>query len=1264
MRKGRYIAFAIAALLVSGTILNPVTTVYAEPDDIQTEGTAADTEETPATSGTAGSTGDITNDATSNTISDTASNEASDTTNDMTPDPASAPASDTTADDTSGTAGTPGAASDAKDPGSDPESDTNPESKGTVPSGSETSVSSDRSDDPADNPKAPESSNSKEESGNKDKEGSGSDSSSTRSVSSDSSKENGSQNTKDDGSVSKNGGVSDNSSDGSVLKSSVSADKTSLSANKTTVSDPSVITAIDPVEIKEVNLEYKTTIASLQEELPESITVHRGETSEILAVSWNCAKDYNKTFEEYPFVPDLGKEKVLPEVTLPTIMIHFEHDDEGTTGGYIEDPDAYGADVIGAGRGLLRASASSYNGYTKGYLPNVRSQGSEGACWAFASVGSTEADLIHDGAADKGIDLSEIHLAYYATHNYTDPKGCRSDSVSSTGNWLTNGGNSVQAYRLFSNHVGVVKESDAPYSQRDSYNPGTGKAISMDYVHVKNAFRMNPSDREAIKSAIQGHYGVSVSYADYNSCYNSTYAAYYCDESGFTNHAVMLVGWDDNFPRDHFTNRPSGNGAWLVRNSWGGGGYGHSGYFWLSYYDKSLLGSKYVVAFDADRELFDNCYAYDGQPVFDTIIPAASNQAVTETYRVSGGETIKGVGYEVATANVTANVTVTDKTHNKSVNISNRTTYPGFYTVPVTGLDFREDSEVEVSIRYSSTSDEVVEIVAENTGYSSFGNTTYRGVCDKGVTIGSRRYSFDPRMKLYTDDKYFPVVMPTGVTLNRSSMALTAGQGGQLTATVLPSDATYTTVTWSSNNTSVATVNSSGYVTAVKAGTAVITAKTTNNKTATCTVTVSAAAPSSVAVTGVSLSATSLSLTKGYGAQLTATVWPTNATNKTVTWSSSNTSVATVNSSGYVTGKGVGSAVITARTADGGKTAVCNVTVTSSNTPAPNVSVYYRTHVQNVGWQGYVSNGAVSGTSGRSLRLEGINVYLRGNTNLGVQYTTHCQDYGWLAWSANNEMSGTEGESKRLEAIMINLTGADNDKYDIYYRVHAQDVGWMGWAKNGEAAGTAGYSRRLEAIQIQVVKKGASINTNAAGIYSVTSQAYISSGGDAPSVPNSTIPNLSYRTHVQDVGWQGWRTNGQFAGTSGRSLRLEGINIKLSNKKYSGGIRYSTHVQDIGWQGWMYDGAMSGTSGRSLRLEAIKIELYGDMAKYYDIYYRVHAQDVGWMGWAKNGGNSGTAGYSRRLEGIQIVIVNKGASAPGYNFGGIYQNDQRAYIWN
>ncbi len=156
-------------------------------------------------------------------------------------------------------------------------------------------------------------------------------------------------------------------------------------------------------------------------------------------------------------------------------------------------------------------------------------------------------------------------------------------------------------------------------------------------------------------------------------------------------------------------------------------------------------------------------------------------------------------------------------------------------------------------------------------------------------------------------------------------------------------------------------------------------------------------------------------------------------------------------------------------------------------------------------------------------------------------------------------------------------------------------------------------------------------------------------------------PHVSYRTHVQRVGWQRYVSDGAMSGTSGRSLRLEGINIALSDLPCSGGIEYRAHVQRIGWQGWRRDGAMSGTKGKSLRLEAIEIRLYGEMANRYDVYYRVHCQRFGWMGWASNGDRSGSAGYSRRLEGIQIVLVPKGQPGPPTTYQGISQNVWRAF---
>ncbi len=167
-----------------------------------------------------------------------------------------------------------------------------------------------------------------------------------------------------------------------------------------------------------------------------------------------------------------------------------------------------------------------------------------------------------------------------------------------------------------------------------------------------------------------------------------------------------------------------------------------------------------------------------------------------------------------------------------------------------------------------------------------------------------------------------------GVSLNKTAMSLTMNQTETLTATIAPANATNKNVTWSSSNANVATVSTSGLVTAKAAGTATITVKTTDgSKTATCNVTVTV--PVNIAVTGVSLNKTTATLTVNQTEALAVTVAPTNASNKNVTWSSSNTSIVAVSTSGVITAKAAGTAVITVRTADGNKTATCNVTVTA-----------------------------------------------------------------------------------------------------------------------------------------------------------------------------------------------------------------------------------------------------------------------------------------------------------------------------------------------
>ena len=162
------------------------------------------------------------------------------------------------------------------------------------------------------------------------------------------------------------------------------------------------------------------------------------------------------------------------------------------------------------------------------------------------------------------------------------------------------------------------------------------------------------------------------------------------------------------------------------------------------------------------------------------------------------------------------------------------------------------------------------------------------------------------------------------VALNESNITLTVGGSYSLVATVLPADAENKSVKWESSNASVATVDNNGKVTAVAAGSATITVKTVDGgKTATCAVTVNALI---VSVESVALDKTTLTLTEGESATLVATVNPSNATNKSVVWSSDNSAVATV-SEGAVTAVAPGTATITVKTEDGNKSATCVVTV-------------------------------------------------------------------------------------------------------------------------------------------------------------------------------------------------------------------------------------------------------------------------------------------------------------------------------------------------
>lgn len=182
------------------------------------------------------------------------------------------------------------------------------------------------------------------------------------------------------------------------------------------------------------------------------------------------------------------------------------------------------------------------------------------------------------------------------------------------------------------------------------------------------------------------------------------------------------------------------------------------------------------------------------------------------------------------------------------------------------------------------------------------------------------------------------VVDVLGVSLNKSTLTLEKGTRETLKATVMPADATNSSVVWTSSNKNVAIVNANGRITALSPGTTTITVTTVSGgETATCTVTVTDVA--TITPTGITISQSSLTLEKDATAQLSATVTPSNANDKTVIWNSSDYNTVDVNSNGKITAIDTGAATITASTADGKYTAKCIVTVSKPTIKVTGITI-------------------------------------------------------------------------------------------------------------------------------------------------------------------------------------------------------------------------------------------------------------------------------------------------------------------------------------
>ena len=373
-----------------------------------------------------------------------------------------------------------------------------------------------------------------------------------------------------------------------------------------------------------------------------------------------------------------------------------------------------------------------------------------------------------------------------------------------------------------------------------------------------------------------------------------------------------------------------------------------------------------------------------------TITPAdATNKNVSWASSDEAIASVKG-GVVTAVAAGETTITVTTEDGHKTAECVVTVSEPEPVVVPVTGVTLDKTEAVLKIGEIATLAATIAPTNATNKNVSwASSNEAIATVKDGVVTTAA---AGEATITVTTEDGHKtaecvvtvsetePVVIPVmGVTLDKTEAALKIGETVTLAATITPADATNKNVSWASSDEAIASVKD-GVVTAAAAGEATITITTEDgNKTAECVVIVSEAEPVVVPVTGVTLDKTEASLKIGETATLAATVAPADATNKIVSWASSDEAIATVKD-GMVTAAAAGEATITVTTEDGHKTAECVVTVTKKDDPKPTTPT---TPTVKPGDNGQVgsNNGTTTETTVKTAANNGTNP----NTSLTTQ---------------------------------------------------------------------------------------------------------------------------------------------------------------------------------------------------------------------------------------------------------------------------------------
>ncbi len=312
-----------------------------------------------------------------------------------------------------------------------------------------------------------------------------------------------------------------------------------------------------------------------------------------------------------------------------------------------------------------------YNLAENGFVTDVKNQQDSGNCWAFAALASLETCVLK--ASNKTFNFSVENMKnlieMYSAYGWkmeTNEGGYNGMPMGYLASWL-----------------GPVNATLDPFDDKGTLSPLLDSEMHIQNIYVLPA-RTSYTDNDAIKEAILKYGGLYASYYHSAGYLNSKTNAYYDPYTGNGNHAITVVGWDDNYSKNNFYTAPAGDGAFIVKNSWGSS-WGDNGYFYISYYDRVLFAvNKDNQAFTYilnDTVRYTKNYQYNVAGMTDYLITGKKTVWYQNIYNATGNEAIAAVStFFNTTVDYEISIYVNDVLQ---LTQNGRHEGSGYYTIPL-----------------------------------------------------------------------------------------------------------------------------------------------------------------------------------------------------------------------------------------------------------------------------------------------------------------------------------------------------------------------------------------------------------------------------------------------------------------------------------------------------------------------------------------------------------------------------------------------------